>query len=566
MKRFIIALMIVCMAIGLASCNQYPPPPPLFGGDDPGIVMITTYQQMKSLLSGSGSGTYYLDNVPFAADAEAVDVNGKKNILGSVDVNGAGTQVVAKGIAAKADPSETSEPIVIFRIADRAEVSFSNFTANVKASVAGNVEIISVDAGKLSASNVEVKKEASPTASVVGIAIGTKATAENISVVNSASASITIAKGNENALDIVKSIRQENPEADTIPEIETSYDVADASDFLGLLGTDGKVRLSRDIELTAANFIGFDELKGIDARDRTYLKFSSGTYDIDLNGHSLTSAVGWYLPESETEPYVTVSVSNGELKMSHYPYWGKDNGSIQLLSNASLTFESVNYASDITGIFLADKSHGMKLNITDSNMDIEGYYGIGTNATGPESYDININIKNSTITTVDAQGTGNDNVGILFNVQGTVTIEDSRISADNQPMIARGGTHIYRNTTFDAKGTNTFDNGFLDGPWQTGNAVPMAALVIGNRVNNNSYPYGTNVTLDNVTVIAPKTNKCSTPVEYYGIYIWQNKPSEKVSVIGDVNKGDGFAAQKVFNDVYDADSANQPSVHITVNN
>ena len=37
MKRFIIALMIVCMAIGLASCYQYPPPPPLFGGDDPAI-------------------------------------------------------------------------------------------------------------------------------------------------------------------------------------------------------------------------------------------------------------------------------------------------------------------------------------------------------------------------------------------------------------------------------------------------------------------------------------------------------------------------------------------------
>ena len=528
--------------------------------------MITTYQQMKSLLSGSGSGTYYLDNVPFAADAEEVVVNGKKNILGSVDVNGAGTQVVAKGIAAKADSSENSETIVIFRIADSAEVSFSDFTASVKASVTENVEIISVDAGKLSASNVEVEKEVSSTASVVGIAIGTNATAENISVVNSASASITIAEGNEDALDIVKSIRQENPEADTIPEIETSYDVADASAFLGLLGTDGKVRLSSDIELTAADFTDTDGLKGTDTKNRTYLMFSSGTYDIDLNGHSLTSEVGWYLPGSETEPYVTVSVSNGKLEMNHYSSWGKDNGSIQLFSNASLTFESVDYASDITGIFLADKCHGMKLNITDSDMDIEGYYGIGTNATGPESSDININIKNSTITTVDADGTNHDNIGILFNVQGTVTIEDSRISADNQPMIARGGTHIYRNTTFDAKGTNTFDNGFLEGPWKTGNAVPMAALVIGNRVIDDSYPYGTNVTLDNVTVIAPKTNACSTPVEYYGIYIWQNKPSEKVSVIGDVNKGDGFAAQKVFNDVYDTDPANQPSVDITVNN
>ncbi len=327
MKRFIIALMIVCMAIGLASCYQYPPPPPLFGGDDPGIVMITTYQQMKSLLSGSGSGTYYLDNVPFAADAEAVDVNGKKNILGSVNVNGAGTQVVAKGIAAKADPSETSEPIVIFRIANSAEVSFSDFTAKVKASVTENVEIISVDAGKLSASNVEVETEAGSTASVVGIAIGTNATAENISVVNSASASITIAKGNENALDIVESIRQENPGSAGIPEISTQYDAADFKGLQDALTAYGKARLTEDINASATI-----ALSGTDK-----------DFSIDLNGHSITRDKGCVIVISGSTAVLNDSVGTGKVITS------TDSGSgacIQVIEEGSLIINGGHYEGE----------------------------------------------------------------------------------------------------------------------------------------------------------------------------------------------------------------------------
>ena len=328
MKRFIIALMIVCMAIGLASCYQYPPPPPLFGDDDPGIVTITTYQQMKSLLSGSGSGTYYLDSVPFAADAEEVVVNGKKNILGSVDVNGAGTRVVAKGIAAKADSSETSESIVIFRIADSAEVSFSNFTASVKASVTENVEIISVDAGKLSASNVEVEKEASSTASVVvGIAIGTNATAENISVVNSASASITIAEGNENALDIVESIRQENPGSAGIPEISTQYDAADFTELQDALTAYGKARLTGDINASAAI-----TLSGTDK-----------DFSIDLNGHSIRRDGGSVIVISGSTAVLNDSVGTGKVITST----ARGSGAcIQVIEEGSLIINGGHYEGE----------------------------------------------------------------------------------------------------------------------------------------------------------------------------------------------------------------------------
>ena len=54
----------------------------------------------------------------------------------------------------------------------------------------------------------------------------------------------------------------------------------------------------------------------------------------------------------------------------------------------------------------------------------------------------------------------------------------------------------------------------------------MAALVVGNRNSGESYPYGTTVTLDGVTFTAPGN--------VYGIYVYQNKPEEAVSVKGTV--------------------------------
>ena len=58
------------------------------------------------------------------------------------------------------------------------------------------------------------------------------------------------------------------------------------------------------------------------------------------------------------------------------------------------------------------------------------------------------------------------------------------------------------------------------------NGVPVAVLVVGNRNSGSSYPYGTAVTLDNVTFTAPE--------DVLGIYVYQNKPEEAVSVKGTV--------------------------------
>ncbi len=255
-------------------------------------------------------------------------------------------------------------------------------------------------------------------------------------------------------------------------------------------------------------------------------------YSIDLNKFTITSYVGWHLSED-----AKVHVSNGTLKMQILDPakdWSLTNGSIELTTNSALSFDNVTFSSDIVGIFLSNCNNGMSLEISDSTLDIGGYYGIGTNATGPESEDITINIYRSTISAENGGDPADPcTTTIFFNVKGNITIEDSTIIGNRHAMLARGGEHTVRNSTFIVTG-NDHDGNDYSTEWQTGNAVPLAAIVIGNMNSSDAYAYGTDFTFDNVIVKAPLQNRADNPLPYNGIYIWENKPEEPVVVRGTV--------------------------------
>ena len=157
----------------------------------------------------------------------------------------------------------------------------------------------------------------------------------------------------------------------------------------------------------------------------------------------------------------------------------------------------------------------------DSTINSTGYYAIGSNATPVESKGIKINIEGSDIT---VKAEGGDDAAILFNVIGTVNIKNSTITGDRQALILRGSgdgnIHTLENTKIIATGNNSIEKEYLEGDWGTGNEVPLAALVIGDR--HPSYPYSTTVKLDNVTVEAQKDTNNSTK-SYYGIYVYQDE-------------------------------------------
>ena len=284
-------------------------------------------------------------------------------------------------------------------------------------------------------------------------------------------------------------------------KVENVKLVTTAGEFNTAIAGDKKVVLSNDVSLDAkVNF--------------------TKDVNIDLNGKTLSTKSDLYINENATPESsdVNVTISNGKLDLN------SDNparGTLRLYTNSNVTLDNVEYTTKATGIFFSQNKANAKAVIKDSTITSTGAYAIGTNASKEESVNMFVEIENSTIS-----AEGEDATGILFNVNGGVTIKNSTVIGGKQAMIARGGTHSFTDTTFEAL-TESGDE-YLGTDWGTGNDVPVAALVVGNKNSGDSYPYGTTVKLDGVTFTAPGN--------VYGIYVYQNNnnPDEAVSVSGTV--------------------------------
>ena len=431
----------------------------------------------------------------------------------------------------------------LFEIADNASLSVTNFEASVTSNAADSINaIIYVDEGEFNADSFTSSK------SVTGLSIGPNAEASRINV-NDSNIGIVIDEGNVESDKILDNITENNPD---IPQedITTRFDAANAEEFFEKLSAYKNVRLTRDINIEASNSVPEEFRESKCTTEGTYIDYSlklGDSYTINLNGHVLSSTLRFCLPQATNNGY-EVLIENGSLVLTGLSPWGENNSTIELFENSTLTLNNVNYSSNLTGIFLFNNNDNSTLNIQNSTVDVTGTYAIGTNATKVESAGLKLNIYNSKISTHGLNDTGK--TGILFNVQGTIDIEDSEITGGAQAIIARGGNYTIKNTVLTATGENAFispDNDFSNHIWVTGNGVPLAALTIGNRVQNNTYPYGTNVTLDNVTINAPLENTSESPVKYYGIFIWENKETEPVTVEGSIRRGNDCEVKNLYN-------------------
>ena len=145
--------------------------------------------------------------------------------------------------------------------------------------------------------------------------------------------------------------------------------------------------------------------------------------------------------------------------------------------------------------------------ITNSNITA-GTYAVGTNAQTKNgdlvySYNINVTIENSTLSTTGYNNNDGDTCTVMINVPGTLNIENSTIIGSRQAVVARGGvTSIAESTiTLTSPYNGSDKNNYDTTTWGSGNNLPMAALVVGNRAD--AYKYPATCTLTNTTVTAP---------------------------------------------------------------
>lgn len=299
----------------------------------------------------------------------------------------------------------------------------------------------------------------------------------------------------------------------------------------------------------------------------------NGGYVILANDITSTSS---FSVNTDTVLYLNDKTWNIEIN-GEGSFYGT-NGATFTVSYGDVEIPKMTNRNDAASIFSAGEESGLVL----QNLDVNSYYAVAalgsdnepkaspnskitvdgcnilcansaaitTNASSNSSsldggFFCEIEIKNSTIECDNSNGDPylNDNCPIYINVRGHLKIDNSTIKGQRQSVMVRCGTAEISNTTIITTGAGNYKDMYLNGNWGSGNEVPMAALVIGNRGGN--YNYAATVTLTNCTIKSENT-------EVPAIYIWGNTEegagakltvdSETVivgNIAGNLNAADG---------------------------
>lgn len=258
------------------------------------------------------------------------------------------------------------------------------------------------------------------------------------------------------------------------------------------------------------------------------LSLSTGSVTVDLSGYRLTSDSGKTSDITNSSKLI-IQDSRGTGKLVYNGFQDPAQAAFEIQAGSSITLNGTHYETSGTAVFAW--GNATIVNVQDTVIDSKGYC-VGTNAAQTANYQVDINIVNSQLTSaLDGAGTA-----VLFNVPGTLDIENSTLNGHWQGIIARGGTITVRDSVI----TNTYDtlNNSYEDKWGTGNAVTVAGIAIGNK-GNNDYNYPVSVTLENTSVTSVGPNPA--------IYVYQMEGKMRtvtVKISGDSAVSGDFIVKK----------------------
>ena len=216
------------------------------------------------------------------------------------------------------------------------------------------------------------------------------------------------------------------------------------------------------------------------------------TIDLGKNTLTLTNNTSILLADGKS-----LTIQNGNLVSK--PLENPTVTAFNIQSGSSIKLDNVTY--DCTGSALYPQGNAAKVTVIDSTITAD-VYAVATNAGQTDNYDVVIDLKDSTFQArLPSELSKGDSCPVMINIPGKLTMDSCTVIGGPQGVLVRGGTAKISNT--DIQLNATYIDGkdkYLDGNWGSGNEVPMAALVVGNR--SNAYNYPTDCTLSNVTVTA----------------------------------------------------------------
>ena len=311
-----------------------------------------------------------------------------------------------------------------------------------------------------------------------------------------------------------------NYRGDAVPTIElgvnllATQDTVEEDSFDNLYDQDAWEEVSDAAGLQAAISEGKTASLTQDiVLDSTLPMSPSGETNIVLNGNELKTT-----SENTTmvENGETLTVSGGSLSIGEGMFADMAKSALQVTDGSTIRLLNVDYRAGGTGVF----AQGQNATVEIINSVIEApSFCVGTNAGNTANHGVDIRIINSRLETTHFDGwTGS---AVLMNVPGNLTIEGSTIIGECNAVIVRSGTATIRNSVlsrpYAVEGANESEI-HMDGNWGSGNNVPLATLLLGNRAEN-AYQDPTVCRVENTTITSAAAGAKT-------VYLYGNQTAE----------------------------------------
>ena len=252
-----------------------------------------------------------------------------------------------------------------------------------------------------------------------------------------------------------------------------------------------------------------------------YNRQISTDFTVYLNNKTVTST---QTQNTTVNGYSTLNLVYGSLVFNNME--AVHAASLLPITGSTVTLDNVILTSNGTALY--PRGDAAAVNVFNNSVVEGGAYAIGTNAGSTNNYNVIVTIKDSTVQTkFDGETTGGG-TAILFNVPGTLNVENSTVAGVQNAVAARVGTVNIKSSTLTTTEQQLYPNfdSFMVGAnaeWDTGNAFPYATLLVGNKPNmdgsNDGYQNAATVTVTG-TIITSNNDKVPA------IYIWGNATEE----------------------------------------
>lgn len=314
---------------------------------------------------------------------------------------------------------------------------------------------------------------------------------------------------------------------------DTWYTVAPLTSENSEAVVNGKYYESFEDAIAAANGNEIVLCSDVSLADR--LALSTAPVIIDLASHKFSLKTNDGNDTISVTQNQSLTIKNGTLDLQ-----GQNIG-IAIRGGGSVTLQNVTYSCNTDPFSIYEFGSSLTLIGCSVTAGSDAVYVLSTNAKDVTTHGAIVNIQSSTLDATASRG----GTAVLFNIPGTLNIDNSTIKGVFHAVIARGGDVTIKDSTLDnqiaADDWNAKKDYFDSTNWGTGNMVQLSALTIGNKAPND-YQYPTHCTLINTNITVGEGQRT--------VYVYGNATADlgayltfdTSSNVGEVVVGGGYVS------------------------